>query len=94
MRRGVEYSRRARWNRWWRVTDEIVHIPIPSYPIRNPRHLLRKSLIMGFSLSIQPRSPSWYNKQDLVRPLLNSISIYRYGSNVSPLSDPSDQVSP
>jgi hypothetical protein len=67
------------------MTDETVHIPIPSYPIRNPRHLLRKSLIMGFSLPIEPRGPSWYDKQNLVRPILDSISIYRYRFNVSQL---------
>jgi len=45
-----------------RKTDETVYIPVPSNPVRDPRHLFRKSTIMGFSLSIEIRGPSWYNQ--------------------------------
>jgi len=48
--------------RKWRSADDTVHFPIPSYPIRDPRHLFRKSIIMGFSVSIIPRCPSRYNQ--------------------------------
>jgi len=67
-----------------RKTDEAVYIPVPSYPICDPRHILRKSIIMGFSLSIEFGRPSWNSQQNLVLPLLGSVCLYRDWSYVSP----------